>query len=320
MAARSPSQSRVLASMSVNRNVSVPQESGWAGVAGGAVARRRRRLIELRALLQDLAFESLDARGRLQTEFLGQGAAKILVGRQSLGLPAEPVQRQHLQAPEALPEGVIPGQGLDGVEGGGRAAGGQLCVGQILGHVEPGLVQADRRHPGEVPVDEIGEGRPPPQRQRLPEAAGGVGRRPFLPGRPTLGGEVVEAVDVDLIFGVRVQDVDAAVGRDREPRPGRHQRPAQPRHQRVDRGGDAGGRRLAPQLLGQGVEAHPPVQGEHRQHGALLGTADRHGPPVDRDGQGPQDPDVDPRHVGHVHGCSLSAGSVPGVDRQATGP
>ena len=37
MAARSPSQSRVLASMSVNRNVSVPQESGWAVVAGGAV-------------------------------------------------------------------------------------------------------------------------------------------------------------------------------------------------------------------------------------------------------------------------------------------
>ena len=110
--------------------------------------RRRQRLIELRALLQELAFESLDARGRLQTEFLGQGAAKILVGRQRLGLPAESVQRQHLQAPEALPEGVIPGQGLHGVEGGGRAAGGQLRGGQILGHVEPGLVQADRRHPG----------------------------------------------------------------------------------------------------------------------------------------------------------------------------
>ena len=132
--------------------------------------------VELEALSQDLAFEGLDGRAGFQTQLVGQDPAETLVGGEGVGLTSQSVQGQHLQADQALPEEVFADQPLDRGQGDRRTVGGQLGVGELLGHVQAGAVQADGGDTGKVPVGEIGQGRATPERQGGGEALGHLHR------------------------------------------------------------------------------------------------------------------------------------------------
>ena len=146
---------------------------------------------------------------RIDAQGLGQFAPGVRVDLQRLGLPAAAVQGQHQlgaqpltqrefghQFPQLRDEFAVPAE---------RQAGRR----PVLQRRKPQLLQPGRLRGGERRLPHVGERRPAPQSQRLPQQPG----RPFVrtgrQRRPAGGCEPGEPVRVDL------------VGIDREPVPGR---------------------------------------------------------------------------------------------------
>jgi hypothetical protein len=59
------------------------------------------------ALLEHLRDEPLQLRTGREAELVGEHPAGLVVGAQRLGLPAGPVQREHLQGAEPFSQGMM---------------------------------------------------------------------------------------------------------------------------------------------------------------------------------------------------------------------
>src|SRR5205085_8654641 len=111
----------------------------------------------------------------------------------------------------------------------------------------------------------------PPLAQRLRRAPVLI----RLKGAPPLGGELLEAVEVDLVR-LRGEEVSTSVG-DEEIGA---ERLSQMRDVDLDRLQGGGGRAFPPKLVDQAIRRDnlAPMQQEHGQQGALFGAAEREGP------------------------------------------
>ena len=90
-----------------------------SGVGAGSTAAGSGRCstapveVEPRILLQDRSLERLERRGRVDAELLDQGAPRLLVGLERLGLPARPVQREHQLTAQPLAQRVLRDETLE---------------------------------------------------------------------------------------------------------------------------------------------------------------------------------------------------------------
>lgn len=75
---------------------------------------------------------------------------------------------------------------------------GELGFDPLLGGGQAGFGQADRLPLGELDAGQLGQGRPPPQRQGLAQHLVRLGRSAGRQGGPTTGDQRFEAVDVDV--------------------------------------------------------------------------------------------------------------------------
>ena len=231
------------------------------------------------------------ARVRARSRAPRRARRALLVGAQRVGLPARPVQREHQQLAEPLPDRVLLGEplGLDrdrrvpapfqiDRELGLQRDEVQLLEPLALG-LRPGLVR------------DVGEGLAPPEGERVGEVDAGVVEPAPLP-RLDRGGDVAFEPGGIHLLGRDVEDVAGRAGdEDGRRRAGgavRLEHPAQVGHVGLE-GRRRRGRRLAvPELVDQPVDGDDPsrLQQEERQQGPVFGRAELQRAPAHRPPRG----------------------------------
>ncbi len=208
-------------------------------------------------------------RARVGAEPVGQQAAYVLVGGQSLGGAARLVQGAQPQRLEGFVQRV-------GVAQGGQLGQRLLGVAEGEGGGEPGAahVQVAGLPAGGLGagVGQVGQRGPAPQGQGVVEDAGRLGRIAVGQRPQALAGQPFETVQVHVV-GRGGQPVAALGGGDRLGA----QRPAQPADQRLQRARGVGGRVVAPPPLDQQAPGNRTAgaPGQHGQQGAQPCPADR---------------------------------------------
>ncbi len=275
---------------------------------GRPVTLGRRRRIERGVLVEDRTLQPPQGRSRRHAEPLVEDAARTLVRLERLGLPTSAVQGQHLLPVGPLPQRVIGHQALD-----------LRQQRDVLAELQPGLdpllqdVGAERVETGDLgcrPALErdVGQRRPPPQRERLVgerQRLGGVPRCPPLTGRAQ---ELLEAMGVDLLrcdrepVAAALRDQDLAGAR------ARLERLAQAGHVDLQHRGHGVGWPIAPQLVDQPIRAERSrrVQQEEQEQRALAPGDDRLEPSVAANLERSEQREVDRRQATPSHRATLT--------------
>src|SRR5581483_12332134 len=172
------------------------RRAGPRGRTGGE-GRRGRRSLELEAgvLPEDQPLELAQGRRGLDPELPGERTPRLLVGGEGLRLPAGAVEREHVAAPQPLPQRLAGDERLE-------LAGEVLVPPEREVGVEPPLerVQAQLLEPRalrrrERLGRELRERRPAPQLERGPEARRGLPGAPGVEALTRLRDEPLEAVE-----------------------------------------------------------------------------------------------------------------------------
>ena len=147
--------------------------SGPAG-RGSAASRRGRsstgaateQRVDVDPLLEDRLFQTAQLGAGVDAQLLAQHGARPLIGAQRVALPTRPIEGEHQQPPQPLPQRVArrPAASSDATTS--VPAGGDLGLQLELDRGTPELGEPAHLRLGEPLEDHVGEGLAPPQRQR----------------------------------------------------------------------------------------------------------------------------------------------------------
>ena len=112
----------------------------------------------------------------VDAQLVGQLGPQLGVGGQRVGLAAAPVEREHPQAAQPLPEGVLAGQPVQLAGHAGVPPAGQVGLDPVLESGEPGLLQPRYVGLREGQVGDVAQRRAAPQRQGSRHPGGRRGR------------------------------------------------------------------------------------------------------------------------------------------------
>ncbi len=118
---------------------------------------------------QDPFLQATQGRGRVEAELLGEVRLEPLERPQCFGVAPQPVQAEHLELAEPLPERVLPDPSVDERERLLRAPELPRRAGEQLEGVQVEGAQVLDLGPGKLVVREVGKRRTTPQIQRLVE-------------------------------------------------------------------------------------------------------------------------------------------------------
>ena len=249
------------------------------GEAVGAVSseettwlRRDQRCI----LDKDCLLEALKLRARVETELVREERPHVAVGLERLRLAAAPIESDHQLGPCPLAQRMLAHELLELGDQLGMPAELELRLEAVF---EPG--EAELAEAGEGRVDrgverELGERRPPPERESVVERGCGLlgtsghQRLPPLPDAP------LEAVHVEPL-GVDLEDIAVQLRYERRIRPRRCEELADLGQVDVQRGADRARPLGAPNPLDQALarDRLVGVQEQEREQGALPAAAER---------------------------------------------
>ena len=221
---------------------------------------RARGAIERRVLREDRILQAPQLGARLDTDLVDQDRARLPVGLERLRLSSAAIQREHASRVQLLAQGVRFDERLELADRLGVPPRLEVRVECELGRVQTQFVEPADLGCGERLVREVGERLPAPQRKRLPCAR--------------FAEQALELRRVDVAIG-QLQLVAAPMGDDLCAVA--VEQPAQVRHVELDHLRRAGRRMLTPEPFGEtvGGDRVPDTQRQHRQHRALLRTAER---------------------------------------------
>ena len=232
--------------------------------------RRRERLI----LSQDRRFELLQLAARFDAQAADERVARVPVGGERLGLAAGAVQREHVLAPEALPERLGGDEGLELADQLRVAAEGEVGLDPLLERVQTELLEPCDLALDELLVTEIGERRAAPEPERVAQAGGRQRSVAIRERAPPVGEQALEAQRIELI-GLEAEHIPRRPCDEQVAIP--VQRLAELRHAHAHGRLPAQGLLRAPELVEQALFRHDLVrpQEERGQEGALLRTGQR---------------------------------------------
>ena len=118
-------------------------------------------------LAQDRGLETLQRRRRLDPELVEQGTAAGAIGVERLALAARPVEGEHQLAPETLAVRVLRDQRANLRDQTVVTAQCELGVDPFLDREQTQLVEAENGGLRERLVGEVGQGRAPPECERV---------------------------------------------------------------------------------------------------------------------------------------------------------
>ena len=122
-----------------------------------------RRPKQGRVIGEDLRFQRLRRRGEAETELVAEHRSQLGAPAQRLGLPAEPVERQHQLAPEPLPKGVGGDERFQLGDRPALLARVEPGLDELLRHRQPQLLEAQGLAPHDGQLGELAEGGAAPQ-------------------------------------------------------------------------------------------------------------------------------------------------------------
>ena len=223
---------------------------------------RDRRTGHRRIVVEDLLLQLAQGRAGVDPQLLDQLTPEVGIGPQGVGLTAGSVEAEHQQAPQRLPERVLPGQ-LGGL-GDHEVVAADLQGGDqaILGRGQAQALEPSPLPHREVAVDAV-EGSALIGLEHHAQAVDPISGGDGGPGHPQLP---LETMDVDRLDrelqGVAEVVSDDAVG---------SQLSAQPPDVLLHALGRAPGRRLAPEAVDELIDRDPAagVDGERGEHGPL---------------------------------------------------
>ena len=230
-------------------------------------------------LVEDRALELAERRSRFDPELVGERRAGALVRAQGVGLPAGAVERQHELAPQPLAQRRVGDRPLDVGDELARLAEREESVEAILGDEHAQLVQRAGGERAAVDLVEAFVRRALPRRERVVERGHRRTRVTLLEQCPARRAEVRELRRVDLIAP---DDEGIGAARGHEPAtPDRDSARRRAGAARCRSGSCAVALRggLSPQTASiNAVDRHRCAlcREERREHGALLGSAERH--------------------------------------------
>ena len=267
--------------------------------------------VEGRILYEDGSLELLQRNARLEAQLDVQVLARLPVHRQSFGLPAAAVEREHQLRAQAFTQRLLRDRCLELAHQRRVPAERQLGVDALFHGGEAKLLEPLHLDARERLELEIGEGPAAPQRLRLAKQRGGACRVSLRERRASCGDLLLEEIEIELAR-FDAQEIAGSAGR--EPRlldAVRGESLAQPPdlHSKNMVGLGA---RLALQLRDQPIARDHTVGAEQqqREQSALLRTADAHGDAVEANIQRAEDQELQaaaghppslPYAVGHCH-------------------
>lgn len=212
---------------------------------------------------QDGRLQPLQLGPGLNAELLTEHPTGVLERTESVGLASGAVEGEHEHAPEPLPERMGGDHGPELVEAVHVAAEGEVGFDPILGRAPAELAQPGALGRGEVVEDEVGEGVPPPQRQRLSQQVRCSARHPLRRLGATFAHQTGEPQGVDVV-GVQVEHVAGRVSDEHVGGAGLPQRPPSLRDDKVEGVGRLLRQLVAVEAFDEPVGAHD-VAGVERQ-------------------------------------------------------
>jgi hypothetical protein len=224
--------------------------------------------IERRILVENPALELPQRQRRLDPERLHERAPRIAVRLQRICLPPRAVQREHQLGTQPLPQRVLADEQLELADQLGAPAEREIALDPLLQRLQPKPVEPLDLGLRPALVGELGQRRPSPEREGLPEQHVRLRGR----GGPGLSHELLEAVQVQRgAIGTKL-----VRGGDR-PDDAVAQLAAEPRDVRLEHLRGRGRRPAGPELLDQDVARDRLVGPEEqdREQGARLVSAQR---------------------------------------------
>ena len=240
--------------------------------------------------------QRLERRLGIQSEFLAEHRAGLLVDAERVGLPPGPVQGHHELAAEMLSEGMGGHQGLELTEHLVVATQSEFGLDAVFERGQPQLFQARDLGLDELAVGEILQGRPAPQAECLTKQTGDSGR--VVPEQVSgLGEDALELDGVHLV-GVNRQGVAGRPGDQQIPAV-RAQRLPQSGHYRLEGVGGVAGNLIAPQQVDEVVGRHrlAGAQEQRGEQGPLPGPGDPDRLSLLEDLERSEDPELHPATV-----------------------
>jgi hypothetical protein len=220
--------------------------------------------------------QAAQLRRGVDAELFRQDGPGPLVGQQRIGLSAGPVQGQQQLRPKPLPQRLLAHQPLQLGHQLPVAPQPQIGLNAILHGHQAQLAKPVSLGGAKVAVQELLEGLPPPQLQRLAQHRPGSLRRPVGQGAARRLGQLLKPRHVQ---GPErdPQQVARLAGHQHltrgAPPTARLQRPPQAHHVRLQRLGRGRGWVLAPQAADERLHRHHPVgtrQEQGKQQAFLL--------------------------------------------------
>ena len=156
---------------------------------------------------EDLRLEPLELRAGLDSEFVDEAGARILVDLQGLRLPARTIQREHELPAEGLAERMVANERLERADDVAVPAELEIGLDPLLERDEPELLEAPDLRLCEVVEGELGECRAAPEGERLLELLAPLRR--WQP--PRVDERALEPPRVDLVL----RDAEHVAGRPR---------------------------------------------------------------------------------------------------------
>ena len=118
-------------------------------------------------MAQDRSLDSDQAGAGLEAQLLTEDHPHLVVGAQGLGLAVRPVEGDHALGPQALPQGMGPGEGVELRDQLTVSAAGEVGLDALFDGGEPGFLEPGGLDSREGCVTQVGQDRAAPERERL---------------------------------------------------------------------------------------------------------------------------------------------------------
>ena len=225
-----------------------------------------------RIVTQDLPLELMQRRARVEAEPVDERDPALLVDREGVGLPPGPVERQHQEPAQRLPQRVLAHEGLELPDGHGLAAAGEIGLEPELEGRNAQPLQPANLVLGKRLVLEVRKRRTAPEPERLAQH---VARLPLFPFRQEPPAPVAQAFEALQVEGSRL-DLKT-VPRGPGLNGGRTEQLPQLRDVHLDHLRGGWGRMLAPELVHDPRRRDDLVdpQQEHGEERSLLRAGER---------------------------------------------
>jgi hypothetical protein len=176
-----------------------PDDRGDRSGQPGRNVHRRRTVVELRGVVQDVAFKLLERSARLEPELVTERPSRVAVDAQCIRLPSLAIEGKHELPAESLAQRLGLDQILELGDEAGLTSAREVCVDSRLERIEPEPLEPADGRPHVRTEVEVRERFPSPERKCIAKDFGGAWVAPDSVFGPPLLDKLLEPTGIDVV-------------------------------------------------------------------------------------------------------------------------